>query len=246
MISDVLNPPDMTNRPGRLRAVTNGSGYDYLLSLPNNYAARNRARWPLLLFLHGAGQRGTDPWALTEQGVPRLLADSSVLTAAEKEAADKLATSFIVLAPQCPHFEVWEDDALLALLDDIGTTFKVDAARVYFTGLSMGGFGVWSLGVRQPQRFAAIVPICGGGRLVDITAAERNRKAALQELGVWAFHGAKDRVVPLEESERMIAALRDFGAKDARLTVYPDAEHDAWTPAYADLELYAWLLAHAR
>jgi predicted peptidase len=247
MISDVLPPSDMTNRSSaRLRAVTNASGYDYLLSLPDNYAPRGRTRWPLLLFLHGAAQRGSDPRTLTEQGLTRLLADSRELSAGEKAAAAKLSSSFIVLAPQCPHFEVWEDEALLALLDDVGTTFKVDAARVYLTGLSMGAFGVWSLGVRQPQRFAALVPICGGGRLVDITAAERNRKAALQELGVWAFHGAKDRVVPLEESERMIAALQRFGARDVRLTVYPDVEHDAWTRAYAEAELYAWLLAHAR
>lgn len=247
MISNPTTAPHLTSQASaHLRAVTNGSGYDYLLSLPEGYAASPGTRWPVLLFLHGAGQRGADVWMVAQQGIGRLLADPEPLTLAERAVAKELAASFLVLAPQCPELEVWDDEALLALLDDLGTTFRVDAQRVYLTGLSMGGFGAWSLGVRQPQRFAAIAPICGGGRLADVRAAQGERKAALRRLGVWAFHGGKDRVVPPEESERMVQALRAIGAEDVRLTVYPEVEHDAWTAAYADPELYAWLRRHAR
>ena len=168
------------------------------------------------------------------------------LTPAERRVAAKIASSFIVLAPQCPQLEVWDDGAVLALLDAIAIQLQVDPARVYLTGLSMGAFGAWSLGMRHPERFAALVPICGGGRLADITSAQRKRKAALRQLGVWAFHGAQDRVVPLEESERMITALKKVGADDVRLTVYPDAGHDSWTSAYATPAVYTWLLKHAR
>jgi predicted peptidase len=234
------------SRVPRLQAVTNAGGYDYLLSLPDGYATRPRARWPLLLFLHGAGQRGSDAWTVAQQGIPRLLADPTTLSIAEQRAATRLARSFIVLAPQCPQLEVWEDDALLALLDYASRTFNVDSTRSYVTGLSMGAFGAWSLAMRHPERFAALVAICGGGRVADINDARRARKAALQSLGVWAFHGAKDRVVPLEESERMIAALKRIGARDVRLTLYPDIEHDSWTPACANSKLYEWLLQHAR
>jgi predicted peptidase len=235
-----------TSSSARLQAVSNPSGYDYLLSLPEKSEARPSNQWPLLLFLHGAAQRGSDVWLNTQQGIPRLLAAPEALNPAEQAAAARLAASFIVVAPQCPQLEVWEDATLLALLDQVSTKLELDASRVYLTGLSMGGFGAWSLGMRHPERIAALMPICGGGRLADITTAQPNQKAALQRLGVWAFHGAKDRVVPLEESERMVAALKSIGAGDVQLTVYPDAEHDAWTATYANVAVYDWLLQHAR
>jgi predicted peptidase len=199
-----------------------------------------------MLFLHGAGDRGTDVWNVTRLGLPRLLAGAPDLTNAELAAAHEVAAHFIVVAPQCPHFEVWDERLLLQLLDSVGPTLKVEPSRVYLIGLSMGGFGAWSLGLRHPQRFAALVAICGGGRLADILEAERTQKAALQRLGIWAFHGAKDSVVPLEESQRMVDALKKAGVRDVRLTVYPECEHDAWSEAFAQRELYAWLLRHAR
>ena len=234
------------SRSTRLQAVINAGGYDYLLSLPEHYSARPRARWPLLLFLHGAAQRGADLGIVAEHGLPRLLAHPEALSPAEQRAAAQLARSFVVLAPQCRQLEVWDEDAMLALLDSVVSTLRVDSRRIYLSGLSMGAFGAWSLAMRHPQRFAALAAICGGGRIADITSARRTRKAALKSLGVWAFHGAKDRVVPPEESERMVAALKQAGARDVRLTVYPDAEHDAWTAAYANASLYGWLLKHSR
>jgi predicted peptidase len=230
----------------RPRMLSGRGGYDCLIWLPDEAQAAPRQRWPLVLFLHGSAFRGTDISTVATHGLPRLMSGSPELTAPETNAAREIATRFIVAAPQCPHFEVWDDAAVLALLDELGTELPVDAARVYLTGLSMGGFGAWSVGIRYPERFAAIVPICGGGRVADVEQARRRHRDALHSLGVWAFHGAHDNVVPAEESERMVAALRDAGADDVRLTVYPDAEHDAWSETYANPELYAWLLGHER
>jgi predicted peptidase len=174
------------------------------------------------------------------------LTGAPMLTPDEAAAGRTIAERFIVVAPQCARDEVWEDARLLELLDRVQREQPVDIARIYLTGLSMGGFGAWSLGVRHAERFAALVPICGGGRVRDIEAAAAKSRATLQRLGIWAFHGAHDRIVPLEESQRMIDAAKRAGVADARFTVYPDGEHDAWTPAYADPELYTWLLKNAR
>jgi predicted peptidase len=123
------------------------------------------------------------------------------------------------------------------LLDEILRRYRVDADRVYLVGNSMGGKGTWALAAQCPDRFAAIAPICGEG---DPATARQ-----LTSVPTWAFHGAADRVVPLEKSERMIVALKEAGG-DARLTVYPGVGHDAWTPTYANPGFYDWLLKHRR
>jgi predicted peptidase len=110
----------------------------------------------------------------------------------------------------------------------------------------MGGYGTWSLGLKFPERFAAIAPVCGGGETIDVLLASRNKSAALKSLGIWAFHGAKDNVVPLEESERMLAALKKAGVKEMKITVYPEAGHDSWTETYKNEKLYEWFLQHQR
>ena len=122
----------------------------------------------------------------------------------------------------------------------------MDTNRVYLTGLSMGGFGTWKLAVAHPELFAAIVPICGGGETIEVLLAARERGAALKSLPVWAFHGAKDPVVSLEESERMVNALKKLGGKEVKLTVYPEAQHDSWTETYNNPQLYEWFLQHKR
>jgi len=126
---------------------------------------------------------------------------------------------------------------LNGLLDEILASYKVDRDRVYLTGLSMGGFGTWALAAAHPERFAAIVPICGGGNPADA--------GRLKDLPIWVFHGAKDRAVPLERSEVMVNAIRKAGGSP-KFTVYPEAGHDSWTGAYTDPELYKWLLKHLR
>jgi predicted peptidase len=107
----------------------------------------------------------------------------------------------------------------------------------------MGGFGTWSLGLSHPEKFAAIAPICGGGDFITPYLAD---KSVLTNLAVWAFHGAKDPVVPLEESQRMVNLLEKIGVMEVKFTVYPEAQHDCWTQTYANPELFAWFLQHSR
>lgn len=227
------------------RTVTRTLGYKYLLALPRGYDAKAERRWPLLLFLHGSGERGDDVWSVAKHGPPKLLRGEN-LSATERAAATALAENFIVVSPQCPKNHWWETDALLALLDEIGAAHRVDRRRVYLTGMSMGGYGAWALGTAYPERFAALVPICGGGEFASAHMSNTIKRADFRRLAVWAFHGAKDEAVPLAESERMIGMLNYMQVENPRLTVYPEAQHDAWTETYANPELYAWLLRHAR
>ncbi len=196
----------------------------YLLFLPRDYQSQGEKKWPLILFLHGAGERGDDLERVKTHGPPKLVESQPDFP-------------FIVVSPQLPNGELWSNEVLLALLDKVVSEHKVDEARIYLTGLSMGGYGSWSLAAAAPERFAAVAPICGGGS--GIWALR------LRGMPIWAFHGAKDRVVPVEESQRMVDALKRFRG-DARLTIYPDAGHDSWTETYANPELYEWFLSHSR
>ncbi len=131
-------------------------------------------------------------------------------------------------------------------LNAVTKKYALDASRVYLTGISMGGYGTWSLGLLHPEKFAAIAPICGGGETIDVLLASRKKSKTLKTLAVWAFHGAQDPTVPLEESEHMVAALQKAGVKEVDLTVYPEAAHDSWTETYENPELYEWFLRHER
>jgi predicted peptidase len=206
---------------------------NYLLFLPDGYGADPAKRWPLILFLHGAGERGTNVWQVAKHGPPKI---------------DTTAPNFpfIVVSPQCPNGKIWSNDLLLALLDEIEAKYPVDTHRVYLTGLSMGGFGTWSLGLSHPERFAAMAPICGGGEYITPYLAEGDQKAAMQSLPIWVFHGGKDPTVPTIESQRMVDYMKKFGVKDVKLTIYPDALHDSWTQTYSNPELFAWFLQYSR
>ena len=153
---------------------------------------------------------------------------------------------FIIVAPQCPANEIWENEPLLQLLDRVTENHAVDTNRVYLTGLSMGGYGTWKLGTQHAKRFAAIAPICGGGNMIEIIMGTWDKGAPLKSLPIWAFHGAKDDVVPLDESERLVKQMKKFGVRDVKLTVYPEAKHDSWKLTYADPEFYEWLLKQSR
>jgi predicted peptidase len=206
----------------------------YLLQLPPEYSnKKNAPRWPLMLFLHGAGERGTDVQRASIHGPLKLVRQGTHFP-------------FIIVAPVCPAKERWQTEPLLQLLDKLEKSYRVDTNRVYVTGLSMGGYGTWALGLATPERFAAIAPICGGANLIDVILGSRDRERALKSLPIWAFHGAKDPVVPLEESERVVNALEKAGAKNVKLTVYPEALHDSWSETYANPAFYEWLLAQRR
>lgn len=213
--------------PVRLRAQEKSSTapatkLKYLTALPKEYD--KQAQWPVLLFLHGSGERGDNLEVVKKHGPPKLVA-------AGKDFP------FIVISPQCPTGTSWEPDELVTLLDEVARKHKVDADRVYVTGLSMGGFGTWKLAAHAPERIAAIAPICGGG---DPATVKR-----FAHLPCWCFHGAKDKGVPLERSQVMIDALKKEGGTP-KLTVYPDAGHDAWTETYDNPEFYKWLLEQKR
>jgi predicted peptidase len=195
---------------------------NYLLYLPEGYDAQGEKRWPMILFLHGAGESGEDLSKVKIHGIPKLVETGKDFP-------------FVVVSPQSPRGG-WSSDNLSALLDDVISKNKVDKERIYLTGLSMGGFGTWSLATAHPERFAAIAPICGGG---NPARADR-----LKGLPIWAFHGAKDDVVPLSASESMIKALKAIG-ENPKFTVYPEAKHDSWTETYDNPELYTWFLEHS-
>ena len=205
------------------REVVHTYTLPYLLYLPSDY--EERESWPLLLFLHGAGERGSDLEKLKVHGPPKLIAAGQDFP-------------MIIVSPQCPARSWWDVDSLSALLDEIEEKYHVDTSRVYLSGLSMGGFGTWALASAQPERFAAIAPICGGGE--PIMARFR-----LSSVPAWVFHGAKDPVVPPRRSEEMVEALRRARG-EVKSTVYPEADHDSWTETYNNPQLYEWLLAHQK
>jgi predicted peptidase len=226
--------PDPMQKPQHFeRQITRTLRANYLLFLPKDYAAEAGKRWPLMLFLHGAGERGTNIWKVAVHGPPKLV-------------RGKPNFPFIVVSPQCPTGQYWSNEVLLNLLDELCEKYSVDTHRLYLTGLSMGGYGTWSLAGDHPERFAAIAPICGGGDTIPILLAGAKKQAALKSLGVWAFHGGKDPVVKLAESEKMVEAFKKIGCQDIQLTVDPDAGHDSWTEAYNNPELYEWFLKHSR
>jgi len=198
---------------------------DYLVYLPEDYGKEQKA-WPLMVFLHGAGERGHDLDLLKRHGPPKLVSEGEDLP-------------FIILSPQCPKGKWWPNmcEHIMALIDEAVENYQIDENRIYLTGLSMGGYGTWMVANAYPERFAAIVPVCGGGH--PLTA--RN----LKNIPIWAFHGAEDSVVPLLRSQEMVDAVNGAGGH-AKLTVYPKANHDAWTKTYNDKKLYEWFLSHSK
>ena len=199
---------------------------NYLLFLPEGYSDDGEGKWPLILFLHGMGERGNDLEKLKVHGISKIV-------------EQKRDFPFIAVSPQCPDTSFWtvEMESLNALLDEIVKKYAVDENRIYLTGLSMGGYGAWNLATAYPDRFAAIAPICGGG--------DPKKAHLLKDIPIWVFHGAKDTTVPPERSEEMVNALKEAGG-NVKYTVYPEAGHDSWTETYNNPELYEWFLKHKR
>jgi predicted peptidase len=206
------------------KEITLKVSMQYLLHLPTGYGDSDK-KWPLILFLHGAGERGNDLELVKRNGIPKIV-----------ETIEDFP--FIAVSPQCPDTSWWGDEifTLNLLLDELVEKYNVDEERIYLTGLSMGGYGTWMMAAEYPERFAAIAPVCGGG----------NPETAqiLKELPIWAFHGAKDDIVPIGESESMVNAVKEAEG-NVQFTVYPEAGHDSWTETYNNPELYHWFLKHA-
>lgn len=193
----------------------------YWLYVPQ--AADEKKQLPLLLFLHGSGERGDDLEVVKKHGPPKIV----------EQQAD---FPFITISPQCPAGVRWNAVELSNFVDHLTNSLPVDRRRVYLTGLSMGGAGSWSLLAAQPNTFAAAVIICGRG---DVASAPQLVKTPL-----WVFHGAKDTTVPLSASVEMVEAIQKAGGKNVKLTVYDNAAHDSWTETYDAPETFEWLLRH--
>jgi len=198
--------------------------YDYLLYVPEGVAKEPGKKWPAILFLHGSGERGTNVELVATHGPPKIV-------------KDKPDFGFIVISPQCPPDQNWNAEALANLAKKALRDYPIDPDRFYLTGLSMGGYGSWALAAAHPEIFAAVAPICGGGRPSDAPK--------LKNLPIWVFHGGKDGTVPIKRSQEMVDAVKAAGG-NVTFTVYPEAGHDSWTETYNNPELFKWFLEQKR
>lgn len=232
-----------------IRSVTlGGHEYPYSVYVPRDFA-RSR-RWPVVLFLHGSGERGSDGLRSTQIGPAAAIRHEPELVPA------------IVVLPQAPLDTRWIDepaDAALAALEKSIVEFHGDRSRVYLTGLSMGGYGTIHLALQDPNRFAAYVVVCGGLLPHPTTTAVQRSPLIpadadpyafvaneLRQRPIWLFHGAEDMMIPPEESRRLFDELKKAGATDVHYTEYPAVGHNAWDKAYADPEMWKWLFAHSK
>ena len=201
------------------------SRLNYWLHLPTGYDKDKEKKWPLMLFLHGAGERGDNLEVVKKWGPPRIV-------------QNKKDFPFILISPQCPSGRYWNIDHLKELLDQTIKNHNVDTQRIYLTGLSMGGYGSWALAAKHPKTFAAVAPICGG---IDPESAE-----PLVDVPIWAFHGDADKVVPVSQSQAIVDAIKNKGGTKVTLTIYEGVGHNSWTETYANPKLYEWFLQHRR
>ncbi len=206
------------------KQIVKNIGYDLLVYTPKSFLEEKKL-WPLIVFLHGSGERGSDPNKLKVHSLPKMV-----------DAKDDFP--FIVVSPQCPDGQRWNAESLNAMLEDVISKLPVDTNRIYLTGISMGGYGVWKFAIAYPNWFAAIAPVCGWGHLEDVEK--------LKNKPIWIFHGAKDDVVPPTESEKMVEFLHKKGNTTVKFTLYPEANHNAWDATYANPELYEWFLQHKK
>lgn len=205
----------------------------YLVSLPEGYETDKTKKWPVVFFLHGAGERGNDLEKNRAHGPFKELAKGRKIPA-------------IVIAPQCPTNEWWGSDKMVEVLnglfDHAEKTYRIDKNRELLTGLSMGGFGTWALGERYPKRFAALAPICGAA----IAPADDVAKVTvLKDVPIWTVHGDADPTVPVQGTRNLVAALKAAGSK-VRYDELPGVQHDSWTQTYAQDQFWDWLLAQKK
>ena len=194
----------------------------FWLALPADYDKDAKQRWPLVLFLHGSGEKGEDLEKVKIHGPPKLVAVGRQFP-------------FVLVSPQCPSGSRWNPQELAKLVEYAANTYRIDRERIYVTGLSMGGSGTWSLLAANPGVFAAAMPLCGRG---ELEAAPK-----MAQTPIWVFVGGKDREETVQNCEEMVAALKKSGG-EAKLTLYPDLSHDCWTVTYDNPDVYEWLLAH--
>jgi predicted peptidase len=207
--------------------TVDGKSYRYVVYVPRDYSADKK--WPVALFLHGAGERGSDGLKQTQVGI-----GAAIRLYPERYPA-------IVVMPQCVSGQGWREgmaEMALKTLDKTMSEYSCDESRQYLTGLSMGGFGSWLIAAQHPKRFAAVVPICGRG--------DAATGPALKDLPIWAFHGDADQAVPVSGSRTMVEAIKAAGGTLIKYTEYPSVGHNSWDPAYSDKAMAEWLFAQKR
>ena len=236
MFSGTLGDIDIAGRnaisstpvPGAQTGMYTGLDYNYLLYVPEDFGKTNK-KYPLLMFLHGSGEVGTDLNKVTANGPPKLVINSQ-----NKTKLPKLF-EFVIVSPQNTN-NWWSSGSLNEILDEVISNYSIDTNRVYLTGLSLGGFGTWNLASDHPERIAAAAPVCGNGLYATSLAN-------IITVPVWAFHGGSDLTVPLAGDQETVDAVRKLGG-DVKFTVYPGVGHDSWTQTYNNPELYDWFLQH--
>lgn len=237
---ELQSKPDVDKRFEKHVFTKEGASLPYRLLKPDGYDKDGKERYPLVIFLHGIGGRGTDNQTQIRSGVAEFA----------KEATRKKHPCFLAV-PQCPPDKTWSDISrgarvtptfaakptepaalVLELIDGLCKEYRIDTDRNYLTGLSMGGYGTWDLACRKPERFAAALVVCGGG--------DPAQASNLAKLPIWVVHNDADPLVPVERSREMIAALKKAGGKP-EYTEYKAAGHDAWTATYKNEEVLDWL-----
>jgi predicted esterase len=224
--------------------VLRGTGYRFQVYLPEDWQRDDHKLWPIILFLHGRGERGSEGMWQTQIGLPEAVRDHPE------------RWPFIIVMPQCPQDTYWTDPENLAMamstLDQETDEFHGDPARTYLTGLSLGGYGAWELARLNPKRWAAIAIASGGifwsyapERWREISTLPAEYARSIGRTPIWLFHGSDDPIVPPREDELMYAAFKASGG-NIRLWLYQGLKHDCWTRAYDDPELPRWLLSHRR
>lgn len=199
--------------------------FPYFITTPCDFD-REKESLPMIIFLHGAGERGNNIEQVKMHGIPKIFGNN--------ENYHGLRT--ITLSPQCPTDKVWNHLAfeLKELIDFISNEYNADRSRISLTGLSMGGFGTWEMGLTFPGYFSALAPICGGG--------QSWRASVLCDMPICTFHGDSDSVVPIVYTREMIRVIENAGGKPS-FTVYEGVDHDSWTRAYETTDLIEWLIA---
>lgn len=229
-ISMSLAAQDPTNKvvllPEEVHQKTKWLNQKFLLYTPKGNSEKNKS--PLIIFLHGMGERGDNIANVKKWGPPKI---------AEKTPDFQ----FMVVSPQCSKDKNgkgwWSSEDLSLLLDYVKKTYHVDENRIYLTGLSMGGFGTWKFAADKPGEFAAIAPVCGGGNPKDA--------AKYGQLPIWVFHGDADDRVKIESSQKMVDAIKSVKG-NVKFTIYPGVGHNSWSKTYSNTKLYEWFLSHQK
>lgn len=226
----VIGQPDFGSDPIIQQEIYDPSTLNYLLFMPRDTSAIVNEKYPLIISLHGIGERGSDLWKVKGEGLPKILDGKNTFP-------------FIVVSPQCPITTEWYyNDGIQQLvdkmIDSVIARYPVDTNRIYLTGLSMGGIGTLDLAIRYPKRFAALIPIAF--RIEDGWDL-----CTIKDIPMWGFHGAKDDIILLSKAQAVINTLQDCGGNPLFM-IYPDTYHDSWTRTYNNPDIYDWLLTNKK